>query len=101
MPKLLSYCERNLNLANNDGHWHYAHYYYAQVMYRQGGTEEGKKKQVWEKYRDQIYPRLISEATDDGARAFWGQGYIGQIYTTAINLTILQLDNGILPIYQR
>ncbi len=101
VPKMLAYCDKNLNLANNDGHWHYAHYYYAQVMYRQGGNEEGRKKQIWEKYRDQIYPRLLSEATDDGKLAFWGQGYIGQIYTTAINLTILQLDNGILPIYQR
>jgi len=32
---------------------------------------------------------------------FWGQGYIGPVYTTATNLTILQLENGTLPIYQR
>ena len=101
VPKLLNYCDKNLNLANNDGHWHYAHYYYSQVMYREGGTEEGRKKQRWEKYRDSIYPRLISEASDDGKLAYWNQGYIGTIYTTAVNLTILQLDNGILPIYQR
>ena len=31
----------------------------------------------------------------------WGQGGIGQVYTTSINLTILQLENGTLPIYQR
>jgi len=31
----------------------------------------------------------------------WSQGYIGPVYTTAINLTILQLENGALPIYQR
>ena len=29
------------------------------------------------------------------------QGYIGNVYTTASNLTILQLDRGALPIYQR
>jgi len=32
---------------------------------------------------------------------YWPQGFIGPVYTTAINLTILQLENGTLPIYQR
>ncbi len=32
---------------------------------------------------------------------FWDQGYLGAAYTTAMNLTILQLDRGTLPIYQR
>ncbi len=27
--------------------------------------------------------------------------HVGAVYTTAINATILQLDNGFLPIYQR
>ena len=31
----------------------------------------------------------------------WTQGYIGPVYTTALNLIILQLDNACLPIYQR
>ena len=44
---------------------------------------------------------LIAEAVDNGKQAHWTQGYIGPIYTTAINLTILQLDNWTLPIYQR
>ncbi len=42
--------------------------------------------------------RLVKEANPDGS---WTQGYIGPVYTTAINLTILQLDNAALPIYQR
>lgn len=93
VPKLLSYCEKNLsNISNRGfGHWHYAHYYYAQVKYREGGKK-------WEEYRDKIYARILSEAAADGS---WSQGYIGTVYTTAINLTILQLENGALPIYQR
>jgi len=93
VPKLLNYCKRNLtNLSNSGfGHWHYAHYYYAQVLYREGGK-------AWEKYRDAIVARLLSEAGADGS---WSQGYIGPVYTTAINLTILQLENGTLPIFQR
>jgi hypothetical protein len=93
VPNLLEYCEQNLaNISNRGfGHWHYAHYYYAQVRYREGGKS-------WEAYRDKIYPRIVEEANPDGS---WTQGYIGAVYTTAINLTILQLENGALPIYQQ
>ncbi len=93
VPRLQAYCKKNLsNISNRGfGHWHYAHYYYAQVRYREGGKK-------WEEYRDKIYARILSEAAADGS---WSQGYIGTVYTTAINLTILQLENGALPIYQR
>ncbi len=96
VPKLQDYCRRNLADISNQGfgHWHYAHYYYAQVRYREGGKD-------WESYRDKIYNKMASEATENGKYVVWNQGYIGPIYTTAINLTILQLENGALPIYQR
>jgi hypothetical protein len=96
VPKLQDYCRRNLADISNQGfgHWHYAHYYYAQVRYREGGKE-------WESYRDKVFSKLASEATENGKYVVWNQGYIGSIYTTAINLTILQLENGALPIYQR
>lgn len=93
VPRLLDYCKKNLaNLSNSAfGHWHYAHYYYAQVMYREGGP-------AWDKYREAVTTRLVSEAAPDGS---WSQGLMGPVYSTAINLTILQLDNAALPIYQR
>jgi Prenyltransferase and squalene oxidase repeat len=96
VPKLQDYCRRNLADISNQGfgHWHYAHYYYSQVRYREGGKD-------WEGYRDKIYNKLAGEATETGKFVVWNQGYIGPIYTTAINLTILQLENGALPIYQR
>jgi hypothetical protein len=96
VPKLQAYCRRNLSDISNQGfgHWHYAHYYYSQVLYREGGAE-------WQRYRDQVFDRLAGEASESGNFVFWNQGYIGPIYTTAINLTILQLENGALPIYQR
>ena len=43
----------------------------------------------------------MSEAQNDRDGLSWPQGYIGPVYTTATNLTILQLDRGTLPIYQR
>ncbi|MEX0670667.1 MAG: prenyltransferase/squalene oxidase repeat-containing protein [Pirellulales bacterium] len=96
VPRMLDYAKRHLgNIANNSfGHWHYAHFYYAQVMYREGDP-------TWESYRGQVEKRLVSEAQKDRDGVFWPQGYIGNVYTTATNLVILQLDKGSLPIYQR
>jgi hypothetical protein len=93
VPRLLAYCRKNLTDINTQsyGHWHYTHYYYAQVLYRQGGKE-------WEEYRNRLYDKILAEASADGS---WIQGSIGPVYLTAVNLTILQLDNGTLPIYQR
>ena len=61
------------------------------MQYREGAG-------TWEEYRDQINAKLLAEQSPDGS---WSQGYIGPVYTTAINLTILQLENAALPIYQR
>ena len=49
VPKLQKYCESNLADISNQGfgHWHYAHYYYAQVKYR----EDGKQ---WDEYREKV-----------------------------------------------
>jgi hypothetical protein len=93
VPKLMRYCRSQLDNISNQGfgHWHYAHYYYAQVLYREGGN-------TWDAYRDKIYDRIIQDAGPDGS---WTQGYIGPVYTTSTNLTILQLPKAALPIYQR
>jgi hypothetical protein len=93
VPKLQDYCRKNLDNISNQGfgHWHYAHYYYAQVRYREGGKS-------WEEYRDKVYDRLVKEISPEGC---WTQGYVGPVFTTAVNLTILQMENAYLPIYQR
>jgi len=96
VPRLLGYCRKHFALNRTDdaalwGHWHYAHYYYAQVMYREGGS-------TWDDYRNKIFRRIVSEAADDGS---WNQNGVGPVYTTAVNLTILQLPKAALPIYQR
>jgi hypothetical protein len=54
---------------------------------------------TWSKYREAMYPYLID--SQDKTNGSWTSGYIGQVFSTAVNLSILQLEKGILPIYQR
>jgi squalene cyclase len=95
VKKLLHYCEGTMygksgSLGNGGGHFHYAYYYYSQAVYRIGG-------QFWEDFRDRLYNHLLSQQAADGS---WS-GNIGPIYITSLNLTMLQLENNYLPIYQR
>ncbi len=95
ITKMLKYCERNIDKSRSGaqffGHWHYAHYYYAQVKYRLGD-------EIWDKYFDDVSTTILNSQSSGGS---WKEGHIGEVYTTAINATILQIDNGYLPIYQR
>ncbi len=95
---MLKFCENNVwpkhSTSQFSGHWHYTHYYYAQVMYR--------FEDKWPKYFAEISTQLIRSQTTVGSNSgAWTEGYIGPVYTTAINATILQLGKGYLPIYQR
>lgn len=100
VPRMMAYCRQNLEPGALDsfGHWHYAHFYYSQVQYREGG-------ETWTKYRDAIQRQLLRQATEvkigDEVAYMWNQGYVGPVYTTALNLIILQLEKASLPIYQR
>jgi hypothetical protein len=94
VPDMLKYCKKNLYRLTGDarhfGHWHYTYLYYSQVVYREGGEE-------WATFRDRLYSRIVAQQSADGS---WS-GNIGPIYITSINLTILQMERGYLPIYQR
>ncbi|MCA9050993.1 MAG: hypothetical protein KDA89_19790, partial [Planctomycetaceae bacterium] len=78
-------------LESSSGHWHYMHFYYSQVVYRQGGER-------WETYRSELEDKLTKEVSSSGG---WSDRQIGAVYTTAVNCIMLQLDKGFLPIYQR
>ena len=95
VEKMLEFCQNNIwpnTKGNNNyyGHWHYTHYYFSQVMYRD--------PKQWDLYFKDISRQILPKQNASGA---WKEGHIGDIYTTAINATILQLDNGYVPIYQR
>ena len=84
------------------------HYYYAQALYFLGDDgyrklfpkSDADDRLTWSKYRDSMYSHLVNSQEDDGKWDSNGQ-QIGPIFSTAINLTILQLDKGALPFYQR
>ncbi len=94
VPDMLRYAREKLHNLTDEasafGHWHYTYLYYSQVVYRQGDEE-------WLPFRDQLYSRIVSEQSSDGS---W-EGQIHPVYITACNLIMLQLDRGLLPIYQR
>lgn len=91
--KMWTYCRKHLHNINGDafGHWQYTYLYYTQVVYRQG-------KDVWNPYRDKLLNRLVAGQKADGS---WDGGNVGRIYATAMNLIMMQMDNGYLPIFQR
>ncbi len=88
------------------GHSEYTHYYYGQVIYCLG--EDGYAKLfpdskpgdrlTWSKYKETFFEFLARRQNKDGS---WSGTAIGQVWTTSCYLTILQLDKGTLPIYQR
>ena len=99
VKKMLTYVHNNIwpgkngvggQITDQFGHWHYTHYYFAQVAYRD--------EKEWEKYRTQISLELLRTQLASGA---WNDQQIGHVFATAICTTILQLEKGYLPIYQR
>ena len=109
--KWLKYCKENIPFGHGRlAHDEYQNYYFSQCMYILGDDGyakmfPGEKDPMkWSDFRKTMYDEVIKRnMTKDEAKkeGYWGQGGVGTVFTTAINLTILQLENGTLPIYQR
>jgi hypothetical protein len=92
--------------SNQFGHSEYTHYYYGQVIYTLGENGYAKlfprskpeDRLTWSKYKKSFFEFLRRKQNKDGS---WTGVPIGQVYTTCCYLTIMQLDRGVLPIYQR
>jgi hypothetical protein len=91
------------------GHDEYTHYYYAQAIYILGddGWEKlyGKARKddhvTWSAYKNAMFENLRQSQNSDGSWPAGGGFSVGPVYSTAVYCTILQLDRGTLPIYQR
>jgi hypothetical protein len=106
----LGFCQANIPL---DGpgfphHEEYTHYYYAQALYALGEDGYAKlfpdsrpeERLTWSKYRTAKFPQIIRAQQEDGS---WNTHSfnLGPVYASSMYLSILQLDLGTLPFYQR
>jgi hypothetical protein len=105
--KWIKFCKENIPIGKGRlAHDEYQSYYLAQAIYVLGDDRYGElfpkepKEQwlTWSRYKEAMFSHLKSQQNADGS---WTSGYIGPVFSTAVNLTILQLDKGLLPIYHR
>jgi hypothetical protein len=113
VKKWFKYCREAIPIdqagAARAGHDEYTHYYYAQAVYVLGdngweklfGATPERDRVTWTRYRDSFFTRLMQMQGADGSWPAGGGFSVGPVYSTAIYLTIMQLDKGTLPIYQR
>jgi hypothetical protein len=110
----LKFCQTNVPPLGQGGgrmgHDEYTHYYFAQALHVLGdkGYEKlfpdsrPEDRLTWSAYRKTTFDFLVKSQNADGSWTSTNNwGHIGPIYATAVALSIMQLDNGTLPIYQR
>jgi len=108
VKRWFQFCERQVPLLRGAriGHDEYTHYYYAQALYMLGDDGYGKlfpeskaaDRLSWKKYREATFDFLKQTQTGEG---YWNGSHVGPVFATACYLTMMQLDNAALPIYQR
>lgn len=114
--KWLKYCRDNdaqFFVRGRQAHDEYQTYYFGQAMYALGDEKygemfkgeawfkaDGKDKHLsWSRFKDNYFPQILDN--QDKTSGGWTQGYIGPVFVTSVNLCLLQLEKGILPIYQK
>jgi hypothetical protein len=108
VKRWLTFCKNNVPMLGGGrfGHDEYTHYYWAQALYILGDDGYAKlfpdskpdDRLTWSKYRKATFDNLVRTQGSDGS---WTGGHVGPVFITAVHLTIMQLDNAVLPIYQR
>jgi hypothetical protein len=106
--KWIRFCQFHIPIAqvSRFGHDEYTHYYFAQAVYMLGDDGYAKlfpesrenDRMTWKTYRKAMFDHLVKAQSSDGS---WNGGFVGPVFATSAYLTILQLDKGTLPIYQR
>ncbi len=105
--KWIKFCKENIPFGRGRmGHDEYQTYYFAQCVYILGDDRYGELFPkdpkdswiTWTKFKANMFDQIKSSQQSNGS---WGGQSVGAVYSTAINLTILQLDKNVLPIYHR
>ena len=92
VDRLLAYTKAHISpTTDTTGHHYYTQLYYAEALYQRGGVD-------WDDYFARAAAWLVREQRPDGS---WQGDGVGPVYGTAIALTILQLPDALVPIYQR
>jgi hypothetical protein len=110
VKKWFKFCQQRLHVgiggARFGNHDEYTQYYYAQAVYTLGDNGYAKlfpeskasERLTWSGYKKDNFSAMIQSQASDGS---WSGGHVGPAFITPVYLTILQLDNAALPIYQR
>ncbi len=108
VKKWFKFCQSHLRTIGDGrmGHDEYTHYYFAQCVYMLGDDgwnklfpdAKGDDRITWTKYRKSTFDNLVRSQQADGS---WPGQHAGPVFSTAVFLSIMQLDNAVLPIYQR
>jgi hypothetical protein len=105
--KWLLFCQKTLPLDGKPrGFDAFTESYYAQAIYLLGETGFAKAvpespptdRLTWSGYKKARFDAIVKAQAADGS---WADAMIGPLYGTVCRLTILQLDNAAVPIYQR
>lgn len=90
----LDFCRTRIDVRGGGGgfgHWFYTHLYLSQAYWQVGGRD-------WDNYYPQVRDHLIATQSPDGA---WQGDSVGNVYGTAIAVTILSLPYEHVPLYMR
>jgi hypothetical protein len=115
VKKWFKYCQTAIPLAGGGagvvrlGHDEYTHYYFGQAVYTLGddgwekmfGSTPAEQRVTWSRYRSAMFDNLVRSQNGDGSWASGGGFSVGPVYSTAVYCTLMQLDRGALPFYQR
>lgn len=111
VKKWFKYCKKAIPIgqAGRIGHDEYTHFYYSQAVYFLGddgwekmfGPTAAAERLTWSAYRNDMFEHLQRTQSADGSWPSAGGFSVGPVYSTAIYCTMMQLDLGTLPIFQR
>ncbi|MGE3803996.1 MAG: prenyltransferase/squalene oxidase repeat-containing protein [Gemmataceae bacterium] len=103
--KWLVYCQRAVpvNVKQRSMVDEYAEHHYGAALCQLGDKRiaellpDSKKPCLWSAYRDQLFPILLRDQRDDGS---WNTNSVGPVFSTAMALSVLQLERSPLPLHQ-
>jgi hypothetical protein len=99
------YCQERIPVGAGGrlGYDEYTYYHHAQAVYALGDKGWAKlfpqsreaDRLTWSRYRESLFDQLTRTQQADGS---WANTSVGPVYTTAVYLTVLQLDRGHVPV---